>query len=394
MSFAGFLLSAGLYLALFIVFVSLFLYIISYYYRSHQDRLLYYPWVPPESREICDDPVALGIPCAERVRIITADKVGLWGYMLWPPPTSSMEKTSNRGSTELMGSTSANEAAALGAVHVDVEASSAGADGTSTEGLPSCRNRSITSPNGTPSFVILYFHGNAGNAGHRLPLAQAFVSHLKCAVMMVDYRGFGLSDDSEPTQEKLELDAQACFDYLWQDPRVPRDRIVVMGTSLGGAVSIHLAAHKRYARRISAVIVENSFSSIGDMASALSRPVLTKLVKRCPGLAVGIFEYYVKPLALWLDWNSLEKVSQVVVPMLFLSGLRDEIVPPEQMRRLYKAATKCLRDGNGSDLTVPLRRFLEFEDGEHNNLPLMPGYMSALQDFLSDVRNAGPATVI
>ncbi|KAG5466987.1 hypothetical protein LSCM1_01165 [Leishmania martiniquensis] len=394
MSFGSFLLSATLYVVLVAVFVSLLLHIMSYRYRSQQNRLLYYPQIPPESREVCDDPVALGIPYAERVRVTTVDKVKLWGYMLWPAPAPSLEKGSNGSSHDSVGNASPNVATGQGGVHVEVDASGGGTDSASPGSTLSGSSRSITLSSGMPSFVMLYFHGNAGNVGHRLPLAQAFVAHLKCAVMMVDYRGFGLSDDAEQTQETLELDAQACFDYLWHDPRVPRDRIVVMGTSLGGAVSIHLAANQRYARRICAVIVENSFSSIGDMASALSRPILTKLVSQCPGLAVGLFEYYIKPLALRIDWNSAQKVRKVVVPMLFLSGMRDEIVPPEQMRTLYKAATKCLRDGNGGDLTVPLRRFLEFEDGRHNNLSLMPGYMSALQDFVADVRSAGAAAVI
>ncbi|CAJ1012333.1 alpha/beta hydrolase fold/Serine aminopeptidase, S33/Alpha/beta hydrolase family [Leishmania naiffi] len=394
MSFGSFLLSAGLYLLLVALFVSLFLHIMSFRYRSQQNRLLYYPQIPPESREVCEDPVALGIPYAERVCVTTADKVRLWGYMLWPGPTSSVEKGSTCSTPDAIGRTSPNVGTTVGGVHVEVDGAGDLTDSISAGSTLSSSNRNASLSSGMPSFVMLYFHGNAGNVGHRLPLAQAFVAHLKCAVMMVDYRGFGLSDDAEQTQETLELDAQACFDYLWKDPRVPRDRIVVMGTSLGGAVSIHLAAHRHYARRVFAVIVENSFSSIGDMASVLSRPILTKLASRCPSLAVGVFDYYVKPLALRISWNSAQKVTKVMVPMLFLSGMCDEIVPPEQMRTLYKAATKCLRDGNGSSLTVPLRRFLEFEEGRHNNLPLMPGYMSAVQEFLTDVRNSGSAPAI
>ncbi|KAK7200833.1 Bem46-like serine peptidase [Novymonas esmeraldas] len=391
MGLVDFLLSAGLFLVLVTVFVSLFLHVMSYRYRSHQNRLLYYPEMPPESREVCEDPVTLGIPYAERVSITTADRVRLRGYMLWPAPAPSAEKGSASSGSDTAGYTPPSRPAVPVAVPVGADAAeggAAGGGGVASSGVPASASAAM------PSFVLLYFHGNAGNVGHRLPLAQAFVAHLKGAVMMIDYRGFGLSDDAEQTQERLELDAQACFDHLWHDPRVPRDRIFVMGTSLGGAVAIHLAAHARYARRVAAVVVENSFSSISDMASALSRPILTKLVSQCPGLAVGLFEYYVKPLALRIGWDSAQKVPHVVVPMLFLSGARDELVPPEQMRALYKASTKCLRDGNGNDRAVPLRRFVEFEDGRHNNLPLMPGYMAALQEFISDVRSAGAASVI
>lgn len=33
------------------------------------------------------------------------------------------------------------------------------------------------------------FHANAGNVGHRIPLARKFVSELKCNVFMLSYRG-------------------------------------------------------------------------------------------------------------------------------------------------------------------------------------------------------------
>jgi uncharacterized protein len=417
MSFGGFVLAATLYVGLVIVFISIFLHLISFRFRSQQNQLLYYPEVPPESRESCEDPVALGIPNSERVTIVTADKVRLRGFMVWPTAASCGPKSgSGSGSSGEAGcggggslTSPTLQSAGPSAAPATISVSSSGAQEcggsgegssppttTGVAGMSAVHPTTASSSSGSaaPPFVLLYFHGNAGNVGHRLSLAQAFVLHLRCAVMMMDYRGFGLSDDAEPIQEGLELDAQACFDYLWQDHRVPRDQIVVMGTSLGGAVAIHLAANEKYARRIQAVIVENTFTSVSDMASALGRPILTKLVSQCPGLAIGVFEYYVKPLALRIGWRSIRKVRKIAAPMLFLSGVQDELVPPEQMRMLYKESAKCLRDGSNSELTVPLRRFQEFENGMHNNLPLMPGYMSVIQQFMNDVNQGRSSGVV
>lgn len=37
--------------------------------------------------------------------------------------------------------------------------------------------------------TIVMFHANAGNLGHRIPLARKFVSELHCNVFMLSYRG-------------------------------------------------------------------------------------------------------------------------------------------------------------------------------------------------------------
>lgn len=39
--------------------------------------------------------------------------------------------------------------------------------------------------------TIIFFHGNAGNIGFRLPNAKALYDHCKANILMVDYRGYG-----------------------------------------------------------------------------------------------------------------------------------------------------------------------------------------------------------
>jgi hypothetical protein len=56
--------------------------------------------------------------------------------------------------------------------------------------------------------TIIFFHGNAGNIGLRLPNAIQMRSYLHCNVLLVEYRGYGESDNVPPSEEGLKLDAQ------------------------------------------------------------------------------------------------------------------------------------------------------------------------------------------
>lgn len=61
--------------------------------------------------------------------------------------------------------------------------------------------------------TVLMLHANAGNMGHRLPLARIFVRDLKMNVVMVSYRGYGKSEGS-PTEKGIRQDARQCDPYF------------------------------------------------------------------------------------------------------------------------------------------------------------------------------------
>ncbi|CAD2216629.1 Serine peptidase, Clan SC, Family S09X [Angomonas deanei] len=231
---------------------------------------------------------------------------------------------------------------------------------------------------------ILYFHGNAGNVGHRIDIANMLVTELECAVMMVDYRGYGGSSSMEPTQTGLERDAQACLDYIWDDPRVPHDRIYVMGTSLGGAVSIYLSSQKENWPKIRGTIVENTFTSISAMTSALGTPLIHKTFTRCGCVVNCCFKFYIKPLVLQLSWNSIGRVSNIAGPILFISAKNDELIPQSQMMELFERAFKHNKQG-------AVRSFAEFTEGSHNDVCQATGYCEKIKAFMEEVENGGDA---
>lgn len=215
--------------------------------------------------------------------------------------------------------------------------------------------------------TILFFQENAGNIAHRLEMVRIMLQKLQCNVFMLSYRGYGASD-GYPSQHGITMDAQAALDHLSQRTDIDTSRIIVFGRSLGGAVGAVLT--KNNPDKIAAIILENTFTSILDMAGVLL-PFLKWVICGSSSNGFGILNRLVRS-----PWNTIDVVGQIKQPILFLSGLRDEMVPPSHMQMLYaKAATrnkKCI--------------FVEFPTGMHMDTWLAGGdrYWRTVQLFIEE----------
>jgi fermentation-respiration switch protein FrsA (DUF1100 family) len=168
----------------------------------------------------------------------------------------------------------------------------------------------LPSPGATRA--LLFLHGNAGNASHRLPNAAELV-RLGTHVLLLDYRGYGASEGS-PSEAGVYADARAGLAYLLESRGLPESRIVVFGRSLGGAVAIDLVR----GRRVAGLILESTFTNASDVArSALGWPAAA--------LVRGRFD-------------SAAKIGEVRCPLLFFHGDRDEIIAYPLGRRLFEQA--------------------------------------------------------
>jgi fermentation-respiration switch protein FrsA (DUF1100 family) len=188
--------------------------------------------------------------------------------------------------------------------------------------------------------LVIFFQENAGNMSMRLHFCRTLVSVLNCKVFILSYRGYGESQGS-PSESGIQMDVQSTMKYLMARKDFESSKTVIMGRSLGGAVAIYTAVE--FKKHISAVIVENTFTSIMDMAPQALPPLR-------PFVGHG------KPCN-WLirnKWDSINRVKDLKdTPMLFLVSLADEIVHPMQMATLFKA--------HGSDPWS----LHEFEDAAH-----------------------------
>jgi len=204
------------------------------------------------------------------------------------------------------------------------------------------------------NITVIMFHGNAGNIGHRVPIARVLEENTGCSVLMLEYRGYGLSTGT-PNEQGLNIDAQAGLDWVQQNDATKKSSIIIFGQSLGGAVAINLVVKNHGSGDIVGLILENTFLSIRKMIPSAFPPAK-----------------YLAPLC-HQRWASEEIIQQITdIPILFLSGLMDEIVPPSHMEQLHALSI------------ASVKIWKPFESGCHNDTVAEPDYFTYIADFINE----------
>jgi uncharacterized protein len=181
---------------------------------------------------------------------------------------------------------------------------------------------------------LLICHGNAGNLSEfDRPVHYSGLRELGLHLLAFDYRGYGESEGG-PTESGLYKDADAAYRYLREQRGVPAERIIVFGHSLGSAVAVDLASRVP----VGGVILEGALTSVVDRGQEL-------------------YPYIPVRWIAGTKFASIDKISKVAVPKLFLHATGDEVIPLAHGRRLYQAAPPPktfveLRGGHGDAFDV------------------------------------------
>ena len=126
----------------------------------------------------------------------------------------------------------------------------------------------------TPSWddiIFLYSHGNGGWIGNLVNYDTIRSLSKYGSVFIYDYRGFGLSEGI-PSEEGLYTDVTTTWNFLITQKKIPSNRIIIFGHSLGTSVSSKLVAkiitqNKNYPRGL---ILEAPFTTMKSVADELS----------------------------------------------------------------------------------------------------------------------------
>lgn len=200
--------------------------------------------------------------------------------------------------------------------------------------------------------TILVFCPNSGNMGHFLPLVQVIYQQMGYNVVIFSYRGYGKSSGT-PSEKGIKIDCEAVADYLYGHEQIKDTSVIVYGRSIGGAIGIYFSTLAKARYLVKGIILENTFLSIPKLLPQVL-PLLAPFSFLCTER--------------WVTEDIINSISSSI-PMLFLSGKQDELVPPLHMKQLFELST--------SERKI----FREFEKGFHNDTVIQPHYWDFFFEF-------------
>jgi len=194
-----------------------------------------------------------------------------------------------------------------------------------------------------PGPLIIFAHGNGELIDHWPAMLMDYTDR-GVSVLLPEFRGYGRSS-GDPSQNAIQQDFTAFYDWAAARPDVDADRIVFHGRSIGGAVVMQLARDRPPA----GMILQSTPASIRRMAARFLVPA--PLVRD---------PYYGVPIIENLD-----------APVLVMHGKQDRIVSPGNATRLA-AATKHEQSR------------LILYDADHNTVPPSESYWDDIDRFLKE----------
>jgi hypothetical protein len=194
--------------------------------------------------------------------------------------------------------------------------------------------------------AILYSHGNGGNLSHRSLSVHRWRREFNRAVLIYDYPGYGKSS-GRPTETGCYEAGAASWRWLVHEQKVPTRKVLLLGSSLGGAISTELATRQD----CEMLVLCSTFTSFPDMAQ-----------KTIPWLPRWLVQTRL---------DNLAKIGKVGSPVFITHGTADRLIPHAMSERLYASAREP-------------KRFLSLVNHGHAH-PHQTEFYTALKGFLTEI---------
>jgi len=204
--------------------------------------------------------------------------------------------------------------------------------------------------------VIMYFHGTADHMDFYWN-RQKLLAHLggknKYGVLMIDYRGYGMSEGT-PTEEGMYADGKAALDWL-KNKGLTDDRLIIYGFSLGTAAATELTASPQ-SLKPNKLILEAPFASSDVMVN--------------DGSGLDLPSSYMVNFKI----DVAEDINKVTQPFLWIHGIEDDFLDFETHGKVvYK------------NYQGEYSQSIEVKGGDHGDVPIILGldkYLIEVNKFI------------
>lgn len=196
--------------------------------------------------------------------------------------------------------------------------------------------------------VLLWSHGNAEDLRYLYPLLDD-LHEFGFGILAYDYPGYGLSS-GKPSEQGCFDAIEACYEELLHRKKIPTERIILVGQSLGSGPTCFLAERQEVAGIILIAPVASTF----------------RTVTRIPLFPNDRFV-------------NLNRINQITEPTLFIHGSSDRVVSHWNSEILFEKSAATHKE------------LFSIPDAGHNNLWLKHSseIVLKIEDFAAQVYARG-----
>lgn len=203
--------------------------------------------------------------------------------------------------------------------------------------------------------VILYLHGQSKHNDaywHRASLLANLGGKYHYGVLMIDYRGYGMSEGSS-TEQGLYEDANAAIDWLIEQGAVA-SRTYCYGFSLGAIPTIDRAAY-RTDFPFAKIMIEAPLGSVQNLVNSSTL-----------GMSAGFVTTH--------EFPNSEKIKDVTMPLLWMHGKEDTYISIDNGELIYA-------NHGGTE-----KKAIRVEGADHGQVPINLGYDTYIKELEKFIR--------
>ena len=196
----------------------------------------------------------------------------------------------------------------------------------------------------SPNFLI-YFHGNAEHIFGNELFGFHFAREFHINIIFVEYKGYSIYK-GKPDSKTILDDSLIVYDFIRNNFNNEEVKIISCGRSLGTSPAIYLASKKR----VDALITISAFESIKTVAKSFFAGLLFPDI-----------------------FKSIDNISDVNCPALFIHGQKDSLISYTNSENLYnkcktEKSKKYIYLGSNmthnqvdfkEDIVIPIKNFFD-----------------------------------